>query len=139
MQNAVFEHSDEADTIGVDLDVRLEPCPTVGDPQPLAQLASNLIQNAIRHNVAAGTALITSRHDGPNARILLQVENTCVFFTQEIAAQLSEPFLRGSGRINRSAQSKKGYGLGLALVARITEVHHGTLVIAPRTCGGLII
>jgi two-component system sensor histidine kinase VanS len=53
--------------------------------------------------------------------------------------KLSEPFLRRSGRVNKSNREKKGYGLSLALVSRITEVHNGTLTILPRPDGGLAI
>lgn len=44
-----------------------------------------------------------------------------------------------SPRVAQSGRTTKGYGLGLALVARIAEVHGGTLTITPRDGGGLII
>ena len=140
VDDAVAENSAEADALGVDLDVQLQTAPTVGDPYLLAQLASNLIQNAIRHNITTGgTACITTWQDRPNSRISLRIENTGTVYTDEITAQLSEPFLRDSGRVNRSGRATKGYGLGLALVTRISEVHNGSLTITPRDGGGLII
>lgn len=139
MRNAVAENADEADQLGVTLDVQLEATPTVGDAALLAQLASNLIQNAIRHNLASGSAHITTHHDRPRSIVYLRVENTGAVYTPEVAMKLSEPFLRGSGRVNKLDREKKGYGLGLALVSRIIEVHNGTLTILPRPEGGLAI
>jgi two-component system, OmpR family, sensor histidine kinase VanS len=70
--------------------------------------------------------------------VTLRVENTGNLYTPEQVAQLSEPFLRGNGRINRPGQAR-GYGLGLALVSRITTIHDGTLALMPGVGGGLIV
>lgn len=113
----------------------------IGDASLLAQVASNLIQNAIRHNVVAGHIIVTTRRDLSKSSVRLRIENTGTVYTHEVAAQLVEPFLRGSGRISsdRSRSGKRGYGLGLALVSRIVEVHDGSLTIVPREGGGLVI
>jgi two-component system sensor histidine kinase VanS len=140
VREVLADNTAEADALGVALDVHLGSAPTTGDPDLLAQLASNLIQNAIRHNLTtSGIVWITTRHDAAHGRVSLRVENTGAVYTDEIAAQLTEPFLRGSGRIRQSDRTAKGYGLGLALVARIAEVHRGALTITPRDGGGLIV
>ncbi|MFJ6197395.1 sensor histidine kinase [Micromonospora sp. NPDC092111] len=135
-RGAVAENAAEADRHRVTVDARLAAAPTVGDGALLAQLATNLVQNAIRHNHSPGTARVTTHLDPHRATATLRVENTGAVYPAAVAAQLSEPFLRGSGRVSRPGQ-EKGYGLGLALVARITQVHGGSLAIAPRPGGGL--
>jgi two-component system sensor histidine kinase VanS len=111
---------------------RLDPAPATGDPALLGQLAANLIQNAVRHNVAGGQAWVRTGGDAGRAR--LSVENTGPQIAPETAARLAEPFLRGNGRT-----ASEGHGLGLALVARIAAVHGGELAIAPRAGGGLVV
>jgi two-component system, OmpR family, sensor histidine kinase VanS len=128
---AVAENADEAEQRAVTLDARLDPAPTAGDATLLGQLAENLVQNALRHNVAPGRAEVSTRRDA--SAVTLRVENTGARYSDEMAAQLSEPFLRGAGRA-----SGGGYGLGLALVSRIAALHDGTLTIEPRAGGGLV-
>lgn len=138
-RQAIAANADEAGHLGVALHSRLEPTATVGDPALLRQLVSNVVQNAIRHNHESGTVRVTTRHDQPRSVVSLRIENTGDPYTPERAAQLSEPFLRGRGRISQGGRTTTGYGLGLALVARITEVHHGGLTIVPRDGGGLVV
>jgi two-component system sensor histidine kinase VanS len=115
---------------------RLEAATVLGDPGLLAQLVTNLVQNAIRHSGSGGSARVTTRSDQAHGKVQLLVESTGSTFTPEEAARLAEPLLRGSGRV---AGSEKGHGLGLALVHRIARVHDGSLIIAPRDGGGLVI
>lgn len=93
MRDALAENADEAVHLGVTLDVQLEATPTVGDAALLKQLASNLIQNVIRHNLAFGSAHITTHHDRLRSIVCLRVENTGAVSTAEVAMKLSEPFL----------------------------------------------
>ncbi|CAN5555126.1 HAMP domain-containing sensor histidine kinase [soil metagenome] len=141
VREAITENTDEADQQSVTITAELDSAPMIGDATLLAQLASNLIQNAIRHNVADGIVMVTTSRDLPKSAVQVRIENTGTVYTPEVAAQLIEPFLRGSGRIssNRSRAGAKGYGLGLALVARIVEVHDGSLTVVPRDGGGLIV
>jgi len=126
---AAFEPVDLAEIVraaldGVDADADLAPTPVTGDPELLAQLADNLVRNAVQHGTG-GIRVTTSD-------ATLRIENA----GPVIAApeRLVEPFLRGEGRT-----AGGGHGLGLALVARITEVHGGTLTVAARDGGGLVV
>ncbi|MEW9530906.1 sensor histidine kinase [Microbispora sp. NPDC049125] len=133
---AVAELSGEARHRDLVIEARLDPAVTMGDATLLGRLAGNLVQNAVRHNHDAGAVWVTTERGGP--AVTLRVENTGVPYTAEAAAQLTEPFLRGDGRVSRAGR-ERGYGLGLALVARIVAVHHGTLDIRPRAAGGLAV
>ncbi len=136
-RDAVTAGAAEAAGRQVSYEVALAAAPMHGDATLLGQLAANLVQNAVRHNLTPGTAWIrTCREPGT---VRLHVENTGARYTTEAATQLTEPFLRGAGRVGRDPTRTDGYGLGLALVARITEVHHGTLTITPRDGGGLLV
>jgi two-component system sensor histidine kinase VanS len=135
-REALDDHGDEAERRDVVVDAQLEGAPTVGDPMLLTQLVANLVQNAIRHNRSAGEAWVTTHADGSS--VVLQVRNTGPTYTAEAAAQLVEPFLRGAGRTT-NPDADRGYGLGLALVARIAAMHDGTLSIVPREGGGLVV
>ncbi|GAB3618254.1 HAMP domain-containing sensor histidine kinase [Okibacterium endophyticum] len=130
------EQRGEAERHGVVLLPELRAAPTRGDATLLAQLTANLVQNAIRHNEHQGTVWITTDHDHTGA--VLRVENGGAVYTPQSAERLTEPFLRGDGRVTVRGR-ERGYGLGLALVSRIAEVHRGTLRIAPRAGGGLIV
>jgi two-component system sensor histidine kinase VanS len=106
--------------------------PTVGSPALLLQMTTNLVHNAIVHNLAEhGTVCVTtSVHPGS---VVLVVENTGDKLTA-LVATLVEPFQRGSRRIRTD---HPGVGLGLAIVKSIAQAHDGTLTLTPRSEGGL--
>lgn len=144
--DALADTAVEATASGLRIRTELEPARAVGSGALLTQLVVNLVQNAVRHNVRGGVLTVRAgRAEGQPARVTLVIENDGDTFTAEDASRLHEPFLRGRGRINESALGesgrphRRGYGLGLALVARIAEVHDGDLRIRPRPGGGLII
>jgi two-component system, OmpR family, sensor histidine kinase VanS len=106
---------------------------TVGSHALLLQMSTNLVHNAIVHNVPRqGTVWVTTSVHADN--VALTVENTGEKLTGQIVATLAEPFLRGSKRIRTD---HAGVGLGLAIVHRIAQAHGGTLTLAPRAAGGL--
>ncbi len=107
--------------------------PTVGSPALLVQLATNLVHNAIVHNLAEhGVVRVdTGVHHGT---VSLTVENTGEELTAPLVSTLAEPFQRGSQRVRTH---HAGVGLGLAIVRSIAAAHDGTLSLAPRAAGGL--
>jgi len=110
-----------------------EIAPTMGSHALLLQLATNLVHNAIVHNLPDGgtVSVSTSEHGGT---VELTVENTGAHVTPQLVSTLTEPFQRGS---ERTRTDHAGVGLGLAIVKSITEAHDGTLTITPRAGGGL--
>jgi two-component system, OmpR family, sensor histidine kinase VanS len=109
--------------------------PTLGSPALLLQMATNLVHNAIVHNLPdQGTVRVTtSAH--PKG-VVLTVENTGEKLTPQLVSTLVEPFQRRSKRIRTE---HAGVGLGLAIVNSITQAHDGTLTVTPRAAGGLCV
>jgi two-component system sensor histidine kinase VanS len=107
--------------------------PTTGSHALLLQMTTNLVHNAIVHNLPEqGTVWVTTSVHPKS--VVLTVENTGEKLTPQLVATLGEPFLRGPGRIRTE---HAGVGLGLAIVKSITQAHDGTLTLTPRAAGGL--
>jgi two-component system sensor histidine kinase VanS len=118
---------------GVTIDTSGDVARTVGSPALLLQLTTNLVHNAVVHNVAEhGTVWVTTAPCPDGA--VLTVENTGETLPPELVPTLTEPFQRGSTRVRTD---HAGVGLGLAIVASITEAHGGSLALVPRRAGGL--
>jgi two-component system sensor histidine kinase VanS len=122
-----------AEQRGVTIETSGDLTPTIGSHALLLQLSTNLVHNAIAHNLPEqGTVWVTTGVHPETA--VLTVENTGERLTPPLVATLAEPFQRGTKRI-RSDQA--GVGLGLAIVKSITQAHDGTLTLTPRPAGGL--
>ncbi|MFB9299655.1 sensor histidine kinase [Kibdelosporangium philippinense] len=122
-----------AEKRGVRIHTSGEITPATGSQALLLQLTTNLLHNAIVHNLPdQGTVWIrTAAH--PDTAVLT-VENSGEELSAELVSTLTEPFQRGTERIRND---HAGVGLGLAIVKSITQVHGGTLTIVPRQAGGL--
>ena len=122
-----------ADELGVTIETCVETAPTSGSRTLLLQLSTNLVHNAIVHNLPdKGTVWISTSARPDVAE--LTVENTGETLAPEVLSTLAERFLRADARV-RADQA--GVGLGLAIVERITQAHDGTLTLTPRAAGGL--
>ena len=124
-----------AEQRGLTIETAGDITPTIGAPALLLQLTTNLVHNAIVHNLPEqGTVWVTtSAHP---KTVALTVENTGEKLTPQLVATLVEPFRRGTERLRTD---HAGIGLGLAIVKSITHAHDGTLTLAPRAAGGLCV
>jgi len=122
-----------AEKRGVTLETSGDATHTLGSHALLLQLATNLVHNAIVHNVAHGGRVWVTTAARSN-RAVLTVENTGETLAPDVAATMAEPFQRGSERIR---SDHAGVGLGLAIVKSIAQAHAGTLTLSPRPDGGL--
>ena len=124
-----------AEKCGVTIETSGETTPTIGSQALLLQLSTNLLHNAIVHNVPEqGTVWITTSVHLKSA--VLTVENTGEKLTPQLVSTLAEPFLRGTKRIRTD---HGGVGLGLAIVKSISQAHDGTVTLTPRAAGGLCV
>jgi two-component system sensor histidine kinase VanS len=122
-----------AEKRGVTIETSGEVTPTVGSHALLLQMTTNLVHNAIVHNLPErGTVWVTTSIHPES--VVLTVENTGGKLTPQLVATLGEPFQRGTRRIRTD---HAGVGLGLAIVKSITQAHDGALTLTPRAAGGL--
>ena len=122
-----------AEKRGLTLETSGDVTPTIGSHALLLQLSTNLVHNAIVHNLPERGTVWATTSVHPKS-VVLTVENTGETLTPQLVATLAEPFLRGPGRIRTE---HRGVGLGLAIVKSITQAHDGTLTLTPRAAGGL--
>lgn len=120
----------------ITLDVTGEKAQAAGSAALLLRMVTNLVQNAIVHNLPAGgtvTVHTESQHDAS----VLRVENTGHRVPPELLPALTEPFRRGTERIRGDEHA--GVGLGLAIVHSIVRAHDGSLGLSARPAGGLLV
>jgi two-component system sensor histidine kinase VanS len=108
---------------------------TTGSRALLQQMTTNLVHNAIVHNLARDGDVWVTTSAGPDT-VVLRVENTGGQLSPPLVATLVEPFQRGS---ERARTDHPGVGLGLAIVDSIIRAHDGTLTLASRPAGGLCV
>jgi two-component system sensor histidine kinase VanS len=122
-----------AEQRGLTVETSGDLTPAMGSHALLLQLTTNLVHNAIVHNLPDRGSLwvTTSLHP---ASVALTVENTGDKLSPEVVSTMVEPFQRGTGRVRNG---HAGVGLGLAIVRSITQAHDGLLTLTPRDAGGL--
>ena len=118
--------------VGLDVDSAM-----VLTSEPLVhQLVSNLVQNAIVHNVAEGGTLdVLLTPEGDCA--VLVIENTGATLDAEFVEHARELFVRRGERVRARGSDHAGLGLGLAIAERITASQQATLDLQPRSAAGL--
>jgi two-component system, OmpR family, sensor histidine kinase VanS len=118
------------------LDVTGAAARTSGSAELLARMVTNLVQNAIVHNLpTGGTVTVHTEVDGGTS--VLRIENTGPRLPPELVPTLTEPFRRGTERVRTDEHA--GVGLGLAIVRSIVRAHDGTLDLVPSPTGGLLV
>ncbi|WP_442818294.1 sensor histidine kinase [Streptomyces sp. NBC_01237] len=122
-----------AEKHGVTIETTGDVSITIGSEALLLQMTTNLLHNAIGHNLPEQGIVWVNTSVHPNS-IVLVVENTGEKLAPELASTLTEPFQRGTERLH---SDHAGVGLGLAIVKSITRAHDGTLTLTPRPAGGL--
>jgi two-component system, OmpR family, sensor histidine kinase VanS len=122
-----------AEARGVTIETTGDVARTIGSHALLLQVTTNLLHNAIVHNLPdQGTVWVTTSVQPES--VVLTVESTGEKLSPQLVSTLAEPFQRGSRRIRTD---HAGTGLGLAIVKSITQAHDGTLTLTPRPAGGL--
>jgi two-component system, OmpR family, sensor histidine kinase VanS len=122
-----------AEKRGLTIETSGDITPTIGSYALLLQMTTNLVHNAIVHNLAGQGTVWATTSVLPEA-VVLTVENTGEKLSPLLVSTIVEPFQRAAGRIRGG---HAGVGLGLAIVKSIAHAHDGTLTLTPRPDGGL--
>jgi signal transduction histidine kinase len=136
--NVVRQAAPAARAAGVRVETDLAPAWVTGEAVLLERLVQNLVDNAVRYNVADGHVRVTTGVVDDAAQ--LTVENTGPTVAGYEIPSLFEPFRRlpGTDRLAEPAGGR-GAGLGLSIVKAVAESHHGEVRARPRDGGGLTI
>jgi two-component system, OmpR family, sensor histidine kinase VanS len=124
-----------AEKHGVTIETSGEITPAIGSRALLLQMTTNLLHNAIVHNLPEHGTVQLSTDIYPGS-VMLTVENTGEKLTPQLVSTLTEPFQRGTERVRGG---HAGVGLGLAIVKSLIRAHDGTLTLTPRAAGGLCV
>ena len=128
---AVSATEGDAAERGVRVNASLGSAPSQGDQRLAERLAANLVDNAVRHNVAGGwVEVATGIRSG---RSVLSVSNTGPVIAPDQVERLFQPF----GRLEATRLSRDGLGLGLSIVTAIAAAHDADLRARPLPGGGL--
>jgi signal transduction histidine kinase len=107
----------------------IAPVRVIGDPQQLARVVRNLVDNAVRH--ARSEVHLECRQDGVNA--VIEVCDDGAGIPEPQRARIFERFVRLD---TPRARDSGGTGLGLAIVTEIVAAHHGTVQVTESAAGG---
>jgi signal transduction histidine kinase len=128
---------------GLTMEVTLAPALLAGDPALAERAVANLIDNALRHNVPAGTVRVEAGSD-EDGRAMLSVANTGPEIPPDAVQRLVLPFQRGGfagsprtrPRSGTGDSDASGLGLGLSIVHAIAAAHDADFSLVARLTGG---
>ena len=102
------------------MDIELESVDYYGNPNLLAQVWQNLIDNAVKFTGEGGRISIRLNRSASSVRV--SVSDTGIGMSEEVKGHVFERFYQGD-----SSHSTQGNGLGLALAQRIVLLHGGSI------------
>jgi len=107
-----------------ELNVALPPQPIFlhADPVRLAQVFSNLLNNACKYTEPGGRIGLAVERQGSD--VVVSVKDTGVGIAPEMRSRIFEMFAQVEGSLERA---QGGLGIGLTLVKRLVEMHGGSV------------
>jgi PAS domain S-box-containing protein len=126
VQRTIEDQRAAFDKAGVSLHVALAdtPLPMNADRTRLAQVVSNLLQNAAKFTARGGQAWVTLERDVATKEALLRVRDNGCGMDAHMVAHLFQPFLQSDLTLDRS---RGGLGLGLSLIKGLVDMHGGSI------------
>jgi PAS domain S-box-containing protein len=124
IENAIETSRPFIEEIGHKLVISIPKQPIVleADPTRLAQVISNLLNNAAKYTPRGGSVRLTAeRVDG---MAVISVKDSGIGIPAEMLEPIFDMFTQVDGSLERS---HGGLGIGLTLVKRLVEMHGGTV------------
>jgi signal transduction histidine kinase len=130
-EDAIDAAAPAIERLNLNVDAKLDPAETTGDPQLLERIISNLVDNAVRHNEPGGW--IRLRTGSRDAAVYLEIANSGPFIPDNAVSSLFEPFRR----MEPQTGARAGVGLGLSIARSVVTAHRGTVAARSQPAGGL--
>lgn len=97
-----------------------------GDFRRLRQVLEGLLENAVKFTPRGGTVGLEASGDASGEILRFSVRDSGIGMKQEELPRLFEPFAQEESGLNRGYE---GIGLGLPLIARLADLHGGSLAL----------
>lgn len=112
---------------GHELTVSLPEAPIIlhADTTRLAQVISNLLNNAAKYSDADGSITLTATSEG--GHVVIRVRDTGIGIADDVLPHIFDMFVQAGSSRSRAGG---GLGVGLALAKRLVELHDGTITVA---------
>jgi signal transduction histidine kinase len=113
-----------------DIHLPAEPVYVEADPTRLAQVFSNLLNNAAKYTEEGGHVSLTVEQQSASGdasaprEVLVRIRDSGMGIPAEMLRRIFEPFTQVEHTLDRA---QGGLGIGLTLVRRLTELHGGTV------------
>lgn len=120
LRGAVAALDVQAREAGVSFDLNAGPLPVVGDPDRLAQLFINVLDNAVKHSPRGATVRVDGEQQ--NGEVIVRVRDQGTGLPPGTERKLFARFWRGD-----NAAARAGAGLGLAIAQAIAQAHGGRI------------
>ncbi|WP_242218301.1 sensor histidine kinase KdpD [Bacillus cereus group sp. BfR-BA-01380] len=114
------------DQYDIDLKLTVEAVQIIGDEKLLLRAISNLVQNSVLHNPQGCEIILETALSKDRSQYRFIVRDNGRGIPKEKLTEITE--LPYSSRRKRTVQ--QGHGLGIPMVARIVQAHHGRLILA---------
>lgn len=131
VEDALDDAGDSIQQRRIRVTANLDEAHVNGDPTLMERFASNLVENAVKHNFDGGWVGVRTSTNGDSA--CLEISNSGQLIDGQLTESLFEPFLR----VGERTADATGVGLGLAIVRAIVTAHRGNVTAWSRPEGGL--
>ena len=112
----------------IDVDVSLDYVTIMADEDLLSQVWINLLSNSIKFTPEGGKVSVELRQQGNN--VAFKIQDTGIGISEEDQAHVFERFFKADKFRTRANNS--GSGLGLSIVQKIVDMHHGTITVESK-------
>lgn len=96
----------------------------MADQDRIAQVLSNLLDNALKYTESGGSVTVTAREQ--DGRVRVDVTDTGIGIDEKDLPRVFERFYRAAGR---QPSERAGTGLGLSIVKHIVQAHNGQVFV----------
>jgi len=131
VEDAIDAAGPEIERLDLRVEASLDPAELAGDPQLLARMIWNLVDNAVRHNEPGGWIRLRTGRD--DATVYLEIANSGPVIPDDAVPSLFEPFRRMAARTG----VRDGAGLGLSIARSVVTAHHASVTARSQPAGGL--
>jgi len=128
LENAIEVAREKAESKSLSLDYKcsreLSNSPILADRQATHMILTNLIDNAIKYTPEGGHVEVIA--DGDDVLVKVRISDTGIGMTPEQRERIFDEFYRVK---NQYTSQVPGTGLGLPLVKRLIDQHHGRITV----------